>query len=62
MSTYYIVCRKKRNNPRMDVRICELKCSMKEECVEFKASGKNGISEQSATSNMNAESVELEAA
>ncbi|MDD5204614.1 MAG: hypothetical protein PHS17_04295 [Desulfobacterales bacterium] len=56
----YIVCRKKRNNPRIDVRICELKCSMKEECVEFKANGKNGISEQS--SNTGAETVELEAA
>ena len=58
----YVVCRKKRNNPRMDVRICELKCTMKEECVEFKANGKNGISEPSATSPANAESVELEAA
>jgi len=33
----YVVCRKKRNNPRMDVRICELKCDLKEECEEFKA-------------------------
>ncbi|MBN1103781.1 MAG: hypothetical protein JXL84_10245 [Deltaproteobacteria bacterium] len=33
----YIVCRKKRNNPRMDVRICELKCAFKDECEEFKA-------------------------
>ena len=23
---YYIVCQKKRNNPRMDVRICQKKC------------------------------------
>jgi hypothetical protein len=58
----YIVCRKKRNNPRMDVRICELKCSMKEECVEFKTIGKNRVSEQSAPSNPDPESVELEAA
>jgi hypothetical protein len=35
---------------------------MKEECMEFKANGKSGISEQSASSNTNAESVELEAA
>lgn len=33
----YIVCLKKRNNPRMDVRICETKCNMKDECREFKA-------------------------
>ncbi len=37
MSTYYIVCRKKRNNPRMDVRICERKCSLKEDCKDFQA-------------------------
>lgn len=33
----YIVCRKKRNNPRMDVRICEMKCNMKDDCGEFKS-------------------------
>jgi len=32
---YYIVCHKKRNNPRMDVRVCETKCTSKEECKEF---------------------------
>jgi hypothetical protein len=31
----YIVCHKKRNNPRVDVRICELKCQVKEDCREF---------------------------
>ena len=31
----YIVCQKKRNNPRMDVRICEKKCALKDECEEF---------------------------
>ena len=34
----YIVCYKKRNNPRMDIRVCEQKCPMKEECKEFMAS------------------------
>lgn len=33
----YIVCQKKRNNPRMDVRICERKCLQKEECKEYLA-------------------------
>jgi hypothetical protein len=33
----YIVCRKKRNNPRMDVRICEKRCPLKEECEDFQA-------------------------
>jgi len=31
----YIVCRKKRNNPRMDVRICREKCALKHDCEEF---------------------------
>ena len=31
----YIVCHKKRNNPRVDVRICELKCQLKSDCKEF---------------------------
>ena len=34
----YIVCYKKRNNPRMDIRVCEQKCPVKEECKEFTAS------------------------
>lgn len=35
--TQYIVCYKKRNNPRMDIRVCEQKCPLKEECKEFQA-------------------------
>ena len=34
---HYIVCYRKRNNPRMDIRICEQKCPMKQECKEFLA-------------------------
>jgi len=33
--SFYIVCQKKRNNPRMDVRICQKKCDMKDGCKEF---------------------------
>jgi len=33
----YIVCQKKRNNPRMDVRICERKCLQKKDCKEYLA-------------------------
>jgi len=33
--SHYIVCYKKRNNPRMDVRVCEKKCALKEECKEL---------------------------
>jgi hypothetical protein len=31
----YIVCYRKRNNPRMDIRVCEQKCPVKEDCKEF---------------------------
>ena len=33
----YIVCQKKRNNPRMDVRICHKKCELKNDCIEYQA-------------------------
>ena len=31
----YIFCTKKKNTPRIDVRICEKKCPFKEECQEY---------------------------
>lgn len=34
---HYIVCHRKRNNPRMDIRVCEQKCPAKEDCKEFLA-------------------------
>jgi hypothetical protein len=33
--SYYIVCQKKKNNPRMDVRICQKKCDLKHDCPEY---------------------------
>ena len=33
----YIVCQKKRNNPRMNVRICQKKCELKDECPEYQS-------------------------
>ena len=33
--THYIVCHRKRNNPRMDVRICQKKCSSQDDCKEY---------------------------
>ena len=35
--SHYIVCHRKSNNPRMDVRICEKKCHSKEACTEYTA-------------------------
>jgi hypothetical protein len=31
----YIVCHKKRNAPRINVRICQEKCPLKNECQEY---------------------------
>ena len=31
----YIVCHKKRNAPRLNVRICQEKCLLKDECEEY---------------------------
>ncbi len=56
----YIVCHKKRNNPRVDVRICELKCQVKEGCTEF-ASHRNTPSEKDGAEPESG-SVRLEAA
>ena len=33
--SHYIVCPKKRSNPRIDVRICQIKCQMKGDCKEY---------------------------
>ena len=44
--SFYIVCQKKRNNPRMDVRICQKKCSLKNECKEFMSFHENAIQEK----------------
>jgi hypothetical protein len=33
--TDYIVCQRKRNNPRMNIRVCQHKCPDKETCEAF---------------------------
>jgi hypothetical protein len=33
----YLFCTRKKNTPRIDVRICEKKCPYKEECKEYLA-------------------------
>lgn len=33
--SHYIVCHQKRNNPRVDIRICEKKCPKKDTCQEY---------------------------
>ncbi len=59
----YVVCRKKRNNPRMDVRICELKCDLREECNEFKTRQCSApLPKQGTSTSADHPRVELEAA
>jgi hypothetical protein len=33
----YIVCHNKRNSPRLNVRICQEKCPLKNKCKEYMA-------------------------
>jgi hypothetical protein len=33
----YIVCRKKRNAPRLSVRVCQERCTLKNKCNEYVA-------------------------
>jgi hypothetical protein len=33
----YVVCHKKRNAPRLSIRICEEKCECKNDCKEYLA-------------------------
>jgi hypothetical protein len=58
----YVVCRKKRNNPRMDVRICEKRCSLKEECKEFLALREIAPPQKEIAPEPHPPSIELEAA
>lgn len=41
--TEYIVCLKKRNSPRLNVRICQEKCPFRDDCKEYLAYQKLSI-------------------
>jgi hypothetical protein len=58
----YIVCQKKRNNPRMDVRICERRCPEKSECREYLARHRVAPEGGQPALQENAQPLELEAA
>jgi hypothetical protein len=58
--SYYIVCHKKRNNPRMDVRICQKKCSLKDNCKEYNSNFKILSEEKNVSSGTEPYSLELE--
>ncbi len=59
---HYIVCHKKRNNPRVDIRICEMKCPEKETCSEFLACKENMLQEGEAPSTKESHPLGLRAA
>ena len=59
---YYIVCQKKRNNPRMDIRICSKKCDLKDECAEYETSSKTLSQNDSAIQGNEVETIQMEAA
>ena len=60
--SYYIVCQKKRNNPRMDIRICGKKCDIKDECAEYKSSSKIVMQNSPALQGNEMKTVQMEAA
>ncbi|MGD9160059.1 MAG: hypothetical protein PVG39_16715 [Desulfobacteraceae bacterium] len=60
--SYYIVCQKKRNNPRMDIRVCDKKCDIKNECAEYKSSCKILSQNNAVTQSNRIENIQMEAA
>lgn len=42
----YIVCHKKRNTPRINVRICQEKCLLKNECQDYLSYLKVSVSQK----------------
>ncbi|MFZ7111955.1 MAG: hypothetical protein ACOWYE_09760 [Desulfatiglandales bacterium] len=59
---HYIVCQRKKNNPRMDIRICEKKCPHKDACREYMAHHKIVEQEGSVSPPAESQSATLRAA
>lgn len=51
MSTF-LVCYKKRNNPRIDIRVCMKKCTSKDGCKEFKNYQETAVRSESQSSSI----------
>ena len=58
----YIVCQKKRNNPRMDIRICERRCPEKGECKGYLVHQRVAPQAAQPAPQAEASALELEAA
>ena len=45
----YVVCHKKRNSPRLNVRICQEKCTYKSVCKDYLAQVKLPVEQEEVT-------------
>jgi hypothetical protein len=55
----YIVCQKKRNNPRMNIRICQHKCAEKDDCQEFLSHSKTTVQSEGLTLTADGQTVAM---
>jgi hypothetical protein len=60
--TDYIVCQRKRNNPRMNIRVCQHKCPDKETCEAFVSRHGTGSEAKHPTLERKSRPIEIGAA
>jgi len=60
--SHYIVCHKKRNNPRMNIQICQKKCTEKEDCQEYISCARTALEPKDILPSDGQQPVTLEAA
>ena len=58
----YLVCQRKRNNPRVDVCICERKCPLKDGCKDYIAYHKTAFQDKTLVLDPGAAGADLKAA
>ena len=58
----YIVCHRKRNTPRVDIRICERKCPYRNQCEDFIATRQTPSASASIAPENDPTGLKLEAA
>jgi hypothetical protein len=47
--TEYLVCTRKRNAPRLDIRVCRERCAFKDQCREYTTRLKNPTKDSPAS-------------
>lgn len=60
--TDYIVCQRKRNNPRMNIRVCQHKCPDKETCEAYISRHGTGSEVKQASLERKPRAIEIGAA